>query len=1071
MSQSAQIRGDRNIIVQVSGTGNVTSIHAAAHLRLISPIRQRMREPRRDLDLLDPGMRAVPLTGRDDDKKELKSWLVGSRPVSVRALTGPGGSGKTRLALELMFELADEAEDPWDAGFVEHSELRRFLSVHHVSDWGWERNTLIVVDDAASVALELRAFLRQLSMLEPDAESSHLRVLLLNREAATEGSWYGSLVSSDWEGAAAQDLFDPWEPVKLAPVQQLADRVFIFRSTLERAASLTGAPAHGFDAVEENSSLAKCFLEARWADPLLLMMAALSASKSGVITTLALSRPEIALRLAERERERIRNFAPSSAAYGGEFLVQLAAIATLSGGLPRSQSRSVAEKTGAAVGLEYPGGAGAAVGDLQRALPGLEVESELEIDRVRPDLIGEAFLLQAWKAQPSSSELVQLACAVSSNESISSLVRTAQDFGDEQEPRPLKWLYELAGAHDEQMLRAIHDSLPADTLYLREFAHEVTGRLLAIGVSNSSERALLLTNLSVRQSELGQREQGLASIQEAVKIRRELAAVRPEAFRPDLAVSLNNLSNQQSALGQREQALASIDESVTLYRELAAARPDSFRSDLARSLNNLSNQQSDLGQREQALASIEEAVTLYRELAAARPDAFRPDLALSLNNLSVQQSKLGQREQALASIEEAVKICRELAAARPDAFRTDLALSLNTLSGRQSDLGQREQALASIEEAVKIYRELATARPDAFRPDLARSLNNLSVQQGNLGQREQALASIEEAVTLYRELAAARPDAFGPDLALSLNTLSDRQSDLGQREQALASIEEAVTLYRELAAARPDAFRPDLARSLNSLSNRQSDLGQREQALASIEEAVKICRELAAARPDAFRPDLALSLNNLSNRQSDLGQREQALASIEDAVTLYRELAAARPDAFRPSLAGSLNNLSSRQSDLARREQALASIEEAVTLYRELAAARPYAFRPDLARSLNNLSNAQSDLGQREQALASIEEAVKIRRELIRGAVVFEPDLARSLGTLSLLYKGSGNDAGAERALMEGLGLLAPHFIAAPAVYEPLAHALVSEYLAVNERLQREPLAAVLETYRELFES
>jgi tetratricopeptide (TPR) repeat protein len=70
------------------------------------------------------------------------------------------------------------------------------------------------------------------------------------------------------------------------------------------------------------------------------------------------------------------------------------------------------------------------------------------------------------------------------------------------------------------------------------------------------------------------------------------------------------------------------------YRQLAADRPAAFNPDLAMSLNNLSNRLSDLGHREDALTAIQEAVELYRKLAADRPAAFNPDLAMSLNNLS-----------------------------------------------------------------------------------------------------------------------------------------------------------------------------------------------------------------------------------------------------------------------------------------------------------------------------------------------------------------------------------------------------------------------------------------------------
>jgi tetratricopeptide (TPR) repeat protein len=71
--------------------------------------------------------------------------------------------------------------------------------------------------------------------------------------------------------------------------------------------------------------------------------------------------------------------------------------------------------------------------------------------------------------------------------------------------------------------------------------------------------------------------EALAASQEAAAIRRELAAARPDAFRPDLAMALNNLSACLGDLGRREEALAASQEAAAIYRQLAAARPDAFR--------------------------------------------------------------------------------------------------------------------------------------------------------------------------------------------------------------------------------------------------------------------------------------------------------------------------------------------------------------------------------------------------------------------------------------------------------------------------------------------------------------
>jgi len=71
-----------------------------------------------------------------------------------------------------------------------------------------------------------------------------------------------------------------------------------------------------------------------------------------------------------------------------------------------------------------------------------------------------------------------------------------------------------------------------------------------------------LSNLGLRQSEFGQREAALHSVQESVEYCRRLADKWPDAFLLNLSKSLKNLGLRQSELGQREEALASTQESV-----------------------------------------------------------------------------------------------------------------------------------------------------------------------------------------------------------------------------------------------------------------------------------------------------------------------------------------------------------------------------------------------------------------------------------------------------------------------------------------------------------------------------
>ncbi len=59
-----------------------------------------------------------------------------------------------------------------------------------------------------------------------------------------------------------------------------------------------------------------------------------------------------------------------------------------------------------------------------------------------------------------------------------------------------------------------------------------------------------MNNLSIKLAEAGRRNEGLTAIQDAVTIRRRLAAANPAAYEPVLASSLNNLSRQSNQTPQ-----------------------------------------------------------------------------------------------------------------------------------------------------------------------------------------------------------------------------------------------------------------------------------------------------------------------------------------------------------------------------------------------------------------------------------------------------------------------------------------------------------------------------------------
>lgn len=75
--------------------------------------------------------------------------------------------------------------------------------------------------------------------------------------------------------------------------------------------------------------------------------------------------------------------------------------------------------------------------------------------------------------------------------------------------------------------------------------------------------------------------------QGAVALYRDLVAADPSVFRFPLTRALHNLGNVLSELGHPAEVLALNEEAVHLRRELAAANPVAFTADLASSLDGL----------------------------------------------------------------------------------------------------------------------------------------------------------------------------------------------------------------------------------------------------------------------------------------------------------------------------------------------------------------------------------------------------------------------------------------------------------------------------------------------------
>ncbi|HEY1180099.1 MAG TPA: serine protease, partial [Phytomonospora sp.] len=144
-------------------------------------------------ELLKARYAIVPFVpdGRETVLKDLIEWCRSEHSLAIRTLTGPAGTGKSRLAGELCRLLLEEPDTAWHAGFA----IDPAASTVSWGEWNPRRATLIVFDYAGDLVWR-DPFRRLFAHLRELRRSRRLRVpvriLLLSRQPPVDNLEDGS---------------------------------------------------------------------------------------------------------------------------------------------------------------------------------------------------------------------------------------------------------------------------------------------------------------------------------------------------------------------------------------------------------------------------------------------------------------------------------------------------------------------------------------------------------------------------------------------------------------------------------------------------------------------------------------------------------------------------------------------------------------------------------------------------------------------------------------------------------------------------------------------------------------
>lgn len=373
-------------------------------------------------------------------------------------------------------------------------------------------------------------------------------------------------------------------------------------------------------------------------------------------------------------------------------------------------------------------------------------------------------------------------------------------------------------------------------------------------------QAALLSQLRAQQAVLlsvqGKLREAAAAAEEAV--RRLPAACSPRLR----AQALNTQGEVCTMQGAYDDALAIFGQA------LAACQQAQEQQGQARAM-------SGIGQIYWQRADYKQALSYQRQaLAIDRERGQRWGMARSLSRMGLVHYRQGEYEQALACHREALEITEHL------GDRTGIARHLSNLGVVYSDQARLADASACYEQALAIDRELGNRLGVAIRQT---NLGMIYMRQGELSR---ALQATQEAFEILTRI------GHRSGIALTDGNIGVILWRMGEFDRALAHDLRALALDEEL--GNQDC----VARHLGNIGVVYKDKGEYETALAWYERAVALLRTLN--RPYYLcqtlvrKADVCLRLGSAAKAERLLEEGLSLSEEIgrQDAITEGRILAA-----------------------------------------------------------------------------------------------------------------------------------------------------------------------------------
>lgn len=798
--------------------------------------------------------------GRETQLSSLGEWIEQENPVSVRLITGQGGSGKSRLGAEFASLL--KIKEDWATGFI---DLADDISYEVDSD-----KILFLIESPELHKKPLSKLLKHLAKLDQYHVDKpwKIRVLLLTRSTLSE--WRNFLVEEE-----VFNIIDTRQ-IELKGIDD-ESAYELYNSASEKASELLDkvVPPLSKEAISEWISLSS-----ENKIPMFIIGAAICDVLELKDQSVTYTSKEIVESIAEYELNRLIGIAKNNDIEDKYIFAKEVAYVNISG---------------------------------QKEIPVMERDYSDTVsanaEPIKPDIIATAFNQLILKKIPSADAESLVWKSVSSNlpdslVTISRMIYEAENILNDNR-YSAETVLEAAIKRNLGRCQLLFEHLNQDkSIYLCGITTEVCNTFLNNDLDLPTKASTLIL-LSNNLSQIGDHDRAIEVTKESIPIVEELYNSSPNKYSRLFVNTLSNLAGDCLENGLTDEALENLKRASKIYNKLI--KTNSVRViEYCIFLCNYGSYYLKVKEYNKALELHEKAVRMLESFADRSIGLFRKELAYALLNISVCYQKKLDFPKALSAAKKALEYYEFEASRNLVQFEPKVARSCLNIATSFPANSKDESIKHHIERAIEIYERYVEKSFASYADDLAKAYNILSkyLEKNQLFGDAIIIAEKEVEIYLLIEKKGIKKKDLTEKTFKAKTKLSHLllQVDINRASEYIAESFETLT---DCSGSEPNAIEPIYADLLLAKSRLKYLVGEIDDAIKITTESLDIFRNWAKKKPGKYEPEAARCLYVLGYLNITKQEREAALAHLTEGIETLKPHLKREPDLYE----GYMNSL------------------------------------------------------------------------------------------------------------------------------------------------------------------